>query len=101
MTFVGAASPKSLAAYFRFQSCCLRQPFRSTVSRHGCASNGRSYIAPNGWSYLSALRRLEFERPPLHGPGHRKINETLETVTARQASSDRGLDDVRGEEREG
>ena len=41
MTFVGAASPKSLAASFRFQSCCLRKivsldryPSRQQIARH-------------------------------------------------------------------
>jgi hypothetical protein len=47
---------------------------------------------------LRPRRRLEPESPPLVWPGHRKINETLETVAARQASFDRGLDDVGSEE---
>jgi hypothetical protein len=34
-------------------------------------------------------------------PSYRKIDETLETVSARQPSFDRGLDDVRSEESEG
>ena len=55
-------------------------------------------MPPDGWSYLSARRRLEFERPPLVWPGHRKVDETLETEAARQASFDRRLDDVGGKE---
>ena len=99
-TFLGPARPKSQAANFRFQSWCLREVV-STVSGYGSASNGRSYMPPNGWSYLSARRRLEFERPPLRGPGHRKINQTLETEAARQVSFDGRFDDVGRKESEG
>ncbi len=49
---------------------------------------------------LRARRRLESKRPPLVWPRHRNIDETLETEATWQASLDRGLDDVRGEERE-
>ena len=48
---------------------------------------------------MSGRRRLEFERPPLVWPRHRKINETLETVAARQASLDCRLDDIRAQGR--
>ena len=44
--------------------------------------------------------QLEPERAALVWPGQRKIDETLETVAARQTSLDGGLDDDRGEESE-
>src|SRR3984957_11749553 len=44
--------------------------------------------------------RLESERAPLIRPGHRQVDETLETVTAWQASLDCRLDDLRREESE-
>src|ERR1700678_25302 len=44
--------------------------------------------------------RLESERPPLLWPRHRRVDETLETVTTWQSSLDSGLDDVGGEEGE-
>ena len=47
---------------------------------------------------LRLRRRRESECAPLVRPGHRQINETLETEASRQASLDRGLDDVRGQE---
>jgi DNA methylase len=37
---------------------------------------------------LRLRRRLEFERAPLIRPGHRQVDETLETKAARQASFD-------------
>ena len=46
-------------------------------------------------SYVHAASR-ESERPPLVWPGHRKMNETLETVAARQASLNSGLDQASG-----
>ena len=49
---------------------------------------------------MRASRRHESERLPLVWPGHRKINDTLQTVTTWQASFDCGLDDVGGEEGE-
>lgn len=58
------------------------------------------YTVPNGWSYLCTRPRLEFERPPLRGPGHRKVDNTFEAEASRQASFDRGLDDVGSEEGE-
>jgi hypothetical protein len=45
-----------------------------------------------------ACRRLEPERSPLAWPSHRKVDKTLESKAARQASFDRALDEVRGEE---
>jgi hypothetical protein len=44
--------------------------------------------------------RLESERAPLIRPGHRQIDESLETKATRQASFDCRLDDVGGEESE-
>jgi hypothetical protein len=44
--------------------------------------------------------RLESERPPLIRPGHRQVDETLETKAAWQASFDCRLDDLRREESE-
>jgi hypothetical protein len=46
----------------------------------------------------SSRWRLKPERLPLVWPSHRKIDEAFETVATRQASLNRGLDDVRGEE---
>jgi hypothetical protein len=42
---------------------------------------------------LRLRRRLESERAPLIRPGHRQVDETLETKAARQASFDCRLDD--------
>src|ERR1700722_18504049 len=44
--------------------------------------------------------RLESERAPLIRPGHRQVDETLETKAARQTSLDCRLDDLRSEESE-
>jgi hypothetical protein len=41
---------------------------------------------------------LESERAPLIQPGHWQVDETLETIAARQASFDCRLDDLRREE---
>ena len=43
---------------------------------------------------------LESEAAPLIRPGHRQVDETLETKAARQASFDCRLDDLRREESE-
>jgi hypothetical protein len=50
--------------------------------------------------FLAFVGRRKSERAPLVWPSGRKIDETLKTEAARQASFDRGLDNVRGEERE-
>jgi len=49
---------------------------------------------------LRLRRRLESERAPLIRPGHRQVDETLETKAARKASFDCRLDDLRREESE-
>jgi hypothetical protein len=109
----GASCRKSLAAKFRFQGCCLlrsaapdfERPFGVRTSTHdsfrdGWISLSRKDKRASADRSLRLRRRLESERAPLIRPGHRQVDETLETKAARQASFDCRLDDVGGEESE-
>jgi hypothetical protein len=106
----GAWGRKSLAAKFRFQGCCLPRVHR-TLSNGPWVSNlnvrmGKiSSSSPGGKRArvdrsLRLRWRLESERAPLIRPGHRQVDETLETKAALQASLDCCLDDLRREESE-
>jgi hypothetical protein len=119
----GSSRQKSLAANFRFQGCCFATcppPELLFATGSTCEGTGRGSNANIGQalpkkprcerrsflrkppserrSFLRSCWRLEPERPPLVRPRHGKINETFEAETAWQASFDRGLDDVGGEE---
>ena len=68
---------------------------RVAVARRQVATrgkHGREKNRSNGSSIAIRELRLEPDRPPLVWPSHRKINKTLETVAARQASLDCGKD---------
>src|SRR5271166_1943951 len=113
----------SLAENFRFQRWCLscvhlvRPRARSGDSAPGCSAEklltneqdcrarGKEQravsIGRGSENHRAGVERssrprghLESKRSPLVGPRQRRINKTLEAVPARQASFDRGLNDI-------
>jgi hypothetical protein len=109
----GAPCRKSLAANFRFQGCCLPGAHRTDLETPSVFGPRDFEPVRMGWissspedkrarvDRSSRLRwGLESERAPLIRPGHRQVDETLETKAARQASFNCHLDDLRREESE-
>jgi hypothetical protein len=107
----GASCRKSLAANFRFQGCCLPLHRARSFDLRGFEPRPLTRFGwmdqplaerqtSKGDRSLRLRRRLESERPPLIRPGHRQVDETLETKAAWQASFDCRLDDLRREESE-